>query len=1156
MSSEFIKNNKFTEEQKKAVGLTYGNVLISASAGSGKTKVLVSRILNLLIEKKCKVKDLLVVTFTNAAADEMKARLKQELINYNLTEELDDLNNADIFNLHKFCSKIIKEYFYLVNLDSSFGVLSENEADFLLAQTVEKCIKEHVNDTAFQNLLESFNENRSDNLFKKTIYKIYKFLGSIDNKEKWLHNILNNNFSLNNNNNALNFLNEYYAKRFEILNQNLTTLNYEALSLQMETLVNIIQDMKNICTKINQNSLLENFDFIKNIPSLPALRIKVNNEDEESLKQELSKQKAEFKKLIDEFKETLNFENKEKLNQALEKNKKVLVCLLNFVEEVKQNYTKTKQRFNNLDFEDLEEYALLILNNDSIAQNIKDKYKYVFVDEYQDTSALQEKLISKITTGDNLFMVGDVKQSIYGFRQCNPQIFLNKFNKFERSLSDLNNLILLNKNFRSDSFILEFCNFIFSKIMTQETCGLNYEQTSMFTAGKNAVRPDSLNSPLVSINIFNKEKQDEEDAIALGLYDLKQDTLQEKENKLKNQCEFIALKIKELLNQEIYDEDLKDFRKIMYQDIAVLSRNRSKTLQALVDYFRQVNIPINASYKTLLFQNPSIALLINYLKLIQNARNDLPLYGVLNSFIYKLNEDELALIREQTNKTYFYEAVQEYYDKFLSVNDLSYTANQIGQKLTGFYEDLKYFKSQNKILPIKDLILEVLNRFEFEDCLQTAGDLNGIDNIKLFLEFIDSSSFSNIQDMLFFIDNFGKDKMVDKNIVESENSVTLTTIHASKGLEYKIVFLIDIGNKFSTQSLRDNFVLDSDLGFSCSYFDIENHEKTDLPTTRAIKLKKKEFELQEEMRLLYVALTRPKNMLFCVGETDLQNIKPIDNPADILNTNSYLGWLVGVLNYNQLETLKNNGNVNVSYNGFSFSYNVADNINNITSDIKELPSLDCDINALQKYLDFNEIYSQDKLRYTVTEILNADNQTEEEYNYVFTLDNKESDIDYSRIGTVYHEIMQKVLNQETDGIDIVSLVNKTLNFYKDEKDIIKHIKEQEIINAVENIKNILSVNSKLHKEVGFHLYESGLALGVGNSQDKVAVQGVVDLIIENQDDIYILDYKTSRLNSGKDFIKKYEKQLDLYAKAVSKFFKKPVTKKIIYSFYLNTLFFV
>ena len=1151
MANDFIKNNKFTYEQSVAVKNDYGNVLVSASAGSGKTKVLIGRIINLILEKKCKVKDLLVVTFTNAAADEMRSRLKQELIKYNLLDELDDLNNADIFNLHKFCSKIIKEFFFEVGLDNCFGVLAENEADYLLAECVEKSIIECVNDTEFQNLLEGFNKNRNYVDFKKTIFKIHKFLKSTEDSTLWINNVLSNSFEVNNNNKALSFLNNYYVEEIldacNLLKQLLIYCNED----DFEKIRSAINGCLEIGEKFTNNNFLENFEVLKLEFEFPSIFGKNKSEEEKDLRQKFSEIKGKLKTAIEDYKKAVPYNSLEGLKFALKNNSQKVLKLIDFVNLVDSKYSELKQKFNNLDFNDLEQYALQILSKQNILEIIKNRYKYIFVDEYQDTNSLQEKLLTLISNGDNLFMVGDVKQSIYGFRFCNPQIFIDKYNKFQNSLTDTNLLINLNKNFRSIPDVLNFCNYIFSGVMTKQSCGIDYLEGSMFVSGKN-VENFNREGANINIAIFPEEKTESE--IANGIYDIKKEKFTSQENDLDRQIYYIANQIKNLLSEEIFDESLNAYRKIRFSDIAILSRNRSKTIERVSNLFKQLNIPVNATFKTKLFESESVNLILNYLRLLDNFYQDIPLYSVLNSFIYNLTEGELALIKlAYKNSKFFYESINDFYNKNLIETDLNTVA--INNKLSVFFDDINKLTITKEKLSLNEIVNKILNDLNIINYYLLTENLEESKNIEMFLNFVKESGFESINELLFYLDNFGLDKTFDKTIVDSENSVVLTTIHASKGLEYPIVFVIDMGSKFSLATMHESLIMDLELGLSTSYVDLETREQKDVPTTKGIKLKKKQFEVQEEMRILYVALTRAKEKLFLVGEFNLENIKELSTAWDILSRNSYFSWILGLLSENQANSLIQNGNLTVNFEGSKFKFTIENLVieesGQNTLDIKA----DFNTQFIKNYLNFKPQKSEEKLRYTVTEILNEDNDSQN-LNYAFTLENSENDIDYSKLGTIYHEIMQKIEFEKLSFMDCKKEIAKLLNFYKNQLKENEVLDEKQIETAVYNLGELVNKSDNVYKEVGFHLFDNAQNLNLSKGENKVAVQGVVDLIIERQNEIIILDYKTSRLKNENDFIKKYKKQLDLYALAVSKFFKKPVSKKIIYSFYLNRLIFL
>lgn len=1138
---------KFSPSQQLAIQSSQKQLLVSASAGSGKTKVLIERIANIIKQKKACVDEMLVVTFTNLASLEMKTRLKSTLEKLAQTDnffdaELDKLNTANISTLHKFCQSVIREFFYEVQLDPSFSVLDESQAKFLKNKAMEQTLAHYSkqNDALFEQIYQIFFENRNDDTLRQNILSIHSFLKS--KPDNYLLQMITNTYNANASENlavkyvqtSLNEMLSYYINKFS----KLLILANQLESTALEKL---------ICKHLECLKMLYNKDYFEVIGIYKTIKfapnsIKKATADESEILQIISTDVKSIKENLEKFmpcfaSSQANFEA-EILQNTLLINKFNEIILA-----FDQNYSKQKLNQNSLDFDDLEHYALKILSNNSIRQKLQSRYKYIFIDEYQDTNEIQENIIEKLVKDNSLFMVGDVKQSIYMFRQCNPQIFVNKMEKLQ-SL-DAQNVINLNANFRSDKDILYFSNLIFSNIMKKDTACLDYKKTSQFVFGETV---DKQNVDLSSVNLclINKQKQDKDYVEPPKVYSVKNDVLQkESEKSTTIEAKLIFEKICDLLTKQIFDANIQKLRNIEYQDIAILVRTRS-AIKEISQVLISLGVPVNCEYQTNLFEENEVKILIDYLSLLQNQQDDLTLVSVLKSHICGLTDYDLIQIRQAFLNIPFYEAVQKYAVE---------KTDEIAKKLVKLFAELKYFSDSLISQTVSELLVNLIAFYNLEGCYFNDDDyLQKLKNMEMFVEQIRAVDTNNLAEILAYIDDFAEESQVI-SIKTSTNSVYVGTIHSSKGLEYPVVFVADTNHKFSTASVREKLIKNNEFGIALSSYDIVHRKKREGVIKNILKVRVLEQEKQEEMRMLYVALTRAKNFLFVVGSCELSKVEKLESTYQIKQANSYLDYIVGSLETETLQKIKTEKlNQICHYSNLEFNletfYDELDS--KINNSVLEKINVDINANALADYLNLTFEDNGFAFKNTVTAILEA----QEDYNITdFKINKsiKHQDEDFLLIGTNYHKVME-MLDFSAGCVDsqINALLKNGLLLTTD----LDSVDLEKITIAFELIKQLVEPNDIILKEKPFMTYMPLSSSIKTNCNEKVLVQGVADLMIVKPTEIILVDYKTSRISSEQSFRSKYSLQLDLYKQAIEKFYKKPINKKYIYSFYLNKLIIV
>ena len=1171
--------DNWTDAQKDVIMHSKGNLLVSASAGSGKTSVLIEKIVNLILDGQTKLKNLLVVTFTNSASQEIKLRLQKAIEDSgdeSLLGQLEDLSTSDILTFDAFCIKVVREFGYTVGQNGNFSVADTSLANFYKSQALDNVFSHHNKnfDLKFFNLSNTFFKNRNDAKLGEVITKISDFLKGRGD-DVCYKNMTADNCQISNTNTVIKYFNNYIL---DVKNYLLLQLN----ALKIDALANADDKINNLLDDVLQNLNLLNDDFLHNfgllcIEIMPAMPRKSKKDTAEVLDI-----KDKYKQLVTSFKDAIDSVltpsikslSIRVMNDDLKKVAEKLDYIFDIVAEFDSEYAKIKARHQVLDFVDIEQCANKILQSPQIATALQNRYDWLFVDEYQDTSALQEDIVKKVTTGENLFMVGDFKQSIYRFRQAEPKIFINKYNAYKK-MQTLGKVLELKTNFRSDKAVLQFNNFVFDKIYKQSLDDFEYQGNADLEFG-GKVKPSSA-EPQINILLVDTQKADDtqdtseaenesEDAdVAQNgvagadqthfIYSVKNSDLAFDDTKLASkQALLLASEIKSMLGKKYYDAKTETLKPITYADIAVLGRATTGLLDVTQKVLREAGIPVQTSVKQNLFDNYDMKILLAQLKVINNTKDDIPLIVALSN-IGGLSFDDLAIIRQKNrDKKYFYQAVEGY---LASQND------QIAQKLVQFFDKIKNYQTKSTYMDICELILDITNSENLEKYFAVNGLGEQFDSdLRLLINNIQSIKGYSLSEFINFVDSFGDAFSFDSTFKDGENAVTLCTIHASKGLEYPVVFLIGANKPFSLKSTSGEVLLDNDWGIMMNSVDVEEHTAYDNLIKNIFKLKILAESKKEEKRLLYVALTRAKNYLTIIGGCNVQNLDCTKTDFEISQQKNFLSWIMGCFDTYSLNVLKNKGELVTTigktasdagtkirlkvYGLRDFDMSKDDN-DQQPKVVQKLIDKKQILNIWQKQFDKNNLSKKN----SVTQILSE----EEHYNisnFDFAKSDKAGDDDFLAIGTAYHKYMQ-LLNFDADADNIKTQIEALKNQHKILDDESKLVCEDKIVLATQIVGNLISPCDVVLKEQQFLTYMPANNLVKTTRQNKILVQGVADIIIIKPDQIYLIDYKTSRLKNETEYQQKYATQLDIYAKSIQSFYGKPVTKKMIYSFYLNKL---
>ncbi|MEG2002757.1 MAG: UvrD-helicase domain-containing protein, partial [Clostridia bacterium] len=801
---------------------------------------------DLIIHKKVPIDRFLLVTFANASAEEMRERIHKALYenldnDFFIVEQLKKLPQASISTLHSFCSDLIRRYFYAIDIPPKFSILEPTKASLLKSRAIETLFdkKYEAKDPDFLRLVDIFSKSRNDDGLSDTLLSLYEFSRGIDDPLLFLTKTAFENydnpavFESLLSNRIDRKLSEFKRSTLDILDYMYSTVldNDKTLCMNFVVQIDDILAQKTLGLKIQK---IADISF----PNLK--RLKANCEyNEVNIHEKVGEIKSSLTKYLNSIK---NYSDYLSNDAAILKIKNDVKMLCDLTIEFADAYALEKKKIDSLDFSDLEHFALKLLQNKEVLTDIQDKFDYVFVDEYQDTSKVQEALISAIST-HNLFMVGDIKQSIYSFRQCDKNIFAEKEHRYKGN--SVGELIFLNQNFRSGGKILNFVNQVFKNIMTAEV-GDDYRANSMFDIkdGNGDVEMDLL--------IASK---DDDEALP-KIYSVKEDSQKddefvnaEKEGKL------IANKIQSLVGTSFFDGKIE--RKITYSDFAILLRATSSThAECVYKTLKDSGIPITiSSSDSSLLDYPEVCQVINFISVLVNFQKDIPLLSVLRSPFFQFDDNELLEIRKCGTGKFFFECL-----KTIPAD------HPIFPKIKRFFDTIQFYKTvalaRGGVYALSRAITET--PFEMLTlALPYGGDkMKRVDKFIQLISSLDENK--NLVELHLSIEKL-KDELQLKDSDVTNDAVKMMSIHKSKGLEFPICFVGGITSTFNFKSASANVLFHSNFGVTIRDFDTDKRRRKDSLPYYAISQLIKDESVEEELRILYVALTRAKNKLFLTG---------------------------------------------------------------------------------------------------------------------------------------------------------------------------------------------------------------------------------------------------------------------------------------------------
>lgn len=1174
---------KFTNQQQNAINATDGSVLVSAAAGSGKTAVLIERIIRLITNENnpVDVDRLLIVTFTRAAAAQMRQRL-QNAINkllqndpYNalLLRQKQLMCNANISTIDSFCTNLVREYFTALNIKNDFRMGDTSELEILSSESLDEIFDEYYDssDESFLRLVDAFSDKNSDTKLRNSILKISKFLDSQPFSDMWLNEILNRydmNIPVEKSiwgqiivNNAKTLVSHAVA----LCSTSLDLMKsepklYESLSVLINSDLEFLNSLK---SKLDNSMWDEISEFIGTFKS-GTLRAP-KEYTKHPIKLSVASNRTEVKKVIDSIK--LNFFTKsvdaqEEIKSQYQLVKKLFEVLNKYLER----FNNKKSDKNILSFADVELLTVKLLSKPTqnsyektdLAFEISNRFDYVMVDEFQDVNDVQDLIFNCVSKDlNNLFVVGDVKQSIYGFRQAKPEIFLKRkkqYKAFDENNPEYPSTIILDKNFRSRFEVCDATNFIFQNIMTQETAGMDYTADDKLNIGASYEKSDNCN-------------------FEFDLLDVSSD-----DDKILVEAQFIAEKIHKMISEGFLIKDGDAQRPCTYGDFAILLRKTKEIATDYVDILNMYGIAASCETKQNAFETQEVKILLNFLRVIDNPTQNIALLSVISSPIYGFTPDELAKMRSDSRHQSLYVSLKNY--------------AQNSDKAKKFLKELKNLQTLSFTSTVDELIETIFELTSFTAITSAVKDVsNPTANLLLLREnarAFEKNGYKSLSEFISFIE-----KMIANGVsldassnsdTSTLNKVRVMSIHNSKGLEFPICFLANTDRKFNTKELSEDVLLDSKSGLGlrkrvgiCKYNTIPRE---------AVKLESRSSSVAEEQRVLYVALTRAKEKLIVSAvqkDAEMYLSKQYSKlvlgknvePYSVINATSFCDWITlcalvhpSCAKIRSLATQNEAPPVTENTELCSWDTNV---IKSSEISFEEQDDTEQNVDESKRLLENQErakellilLKKRLSFEYPDKDIMDLPQKVSASQ---VSHDGKDSLFDRVLLkpqfltdkklnsverGTAHHKLLQMCnftslkedIDKEISRLCKEGYISKSEALSIDKSRIEKFTKTELFSRII--CSNDVSKEAQFAVEISPSLVSDEYINA--DQKAKILLQGACDLVFSENNMLVIVDYKTDRVKSIDELKNRYSKQLMLYKNAVEQTKEMKVKECIIYS---------
>jgi len=1188
----------WTGDQLSAIVDRNHNLLVAAAAGAGKTAVLVERIVRLVLDDGIDLDRMLIVTFTQAAAGEMRSRISARLLeemdcnpekqNY-LLEQLSLLNRATISTLHSFCLEVVKKHFHLVDIDPNFRVGDQTECALVKLDVLEELLEEEYEsaDSEFLRLVEMFGTSKDDQPLQDLILRTYEFVQSQPEPLGWLRNQVDKFAQAGEDLHECPWMVElrqqlggalsglaavFQAAREAALQPGGPGSYLPALDRDLETVEKLNQKLSAGIDEFYEQ--LELLQFTKLVPA--------GKDTDPLLREEAKSLREQGKKLLRDIKESYFFQSPADFSRDLAEMHPAMDYLHVLVAKFSSLYRQHKAERGILDFNDLEHLALQILADIRAANSYQQRYKYIFVDEYQDSNLVQETILDRIRLGDNLFLVGDVKQSIYRFRLADPDLFMHKHRTYPKEGNSVNKRIDLLRNFRSRPEIISGINHIFSRIMSKELGEMEYGRESWLCPGIELPEymREEISAPALELLLIDQqsgEEDHEED---------REDTLAEISG-VEVEALQAANSIKQLHGRSFYDTKSGSCRPLQYRDMVVLMRATRSQAEVYYDTLTSAGIPVYADVDRGYFQALEINIFINLLKLIDNKRQDIPLLSVLRSPIGGFSLDDLIAVRSHRPNTTFFEAMESYVEE---------SGGELGNRLREFIRRLHLWKEESRIMEIDEFIwMLMLETGYYHYVGAMPGGQQRQANLRILLERAGQFQTTAWRGLFHFLQFIAKveagssDMGMAKILGENEDVVRIMSIHKSKGLEFPVVIVAGLGRNFNTRDTSAPVLFHKDLGLGPRYINPDLRTARDTLARIAMKNAIRLESLAEEMRILYVACTRPRDRLILLGsvrnlERRVKKWSNAINPFQLSRARSFLDWLGPVvLRHPDGKILRdiigwNPDSADEEGPDYRWQLQIIGRQQLMGPDAsaagmslagdgnKELPAGSPEHDLVWSRLNWEYPYpeaahipskiSVSQLKEVYAGSLDRAGRITGEITPQPGFMNETGQLSFSGAtrGSIVHTVMQHLdLDRVRSAAEIAAQLEEL---------VAREILRPEETQAIESQKIMKFFNSDLgrrllhtpciFREVPFNLVFKAARVfsGLEASEEELLLQGIIDLYFLEDGQLVLVDYKTDRITPQNrlEIIERYRIQLSVYREALEKIQMQPVKESYLYLF--------
>ena len=1182
------KKPKKTAEQIQAIYSSGQNILVSASAGSGKTFVMAERILDQLA-RGVEIRQLFISTFTVKAATELKERLEKKIsqqiqetqdleLKKHLGRQLADLPNAAIGTMDSFTQKFLTKHGYLLDLSPNFRILQNESEQLLLKNEVFRQVFEHhyqgKDKDNFSRLVKNFAGRSKDARgLRKQVYMIYEFLQSTSNPQAWLQDSFLKGFEKADFSVAKEILAEDIKERLWDL-ESFFRYHLEndakefGKAAYLESVQQVLDEIGALTNESTFNQYQEVLDRVVSISKDKGGRALTN-----------ASRKAE----LQDLKETYNQERKAKFEKLISLNDQI--TLLKFQEDYHQDswelaktfqvfmrdfvdaYRQRKREENAFEFADISHYTIEILENfPQVRREYQERFHEVMVDEYQDTNHIQERMLELLSIGHNRFMVGDIKQSIYRFRQADPQIFNEKFHRFAQDGKE-GQLILLKENFRSSSEVLDATNDVFKHLMDEEVGEISYDGMHQLVFGNTDIQANPENK--AEVLLYDKDDDSDSD-----------DEEELASNKLTGEMRMVLKEIIRLHND----------KGVPFKDMALLTASRSRNDQVLLA-LSEYGIPVKTDgAQSNYLQSLEVQVMLDTLRVIHNPLQDFALVALMKSPMFSFDEDELARLAlqksEEKPQENFYEKLVNAQAKTGLQKDL--IKAELQKKLNFFMETVQAWRLYSKTHSLYDLIWKIYSdRFYYDYVGALPNGQSRQANLyalALRADQFEKSNFKGLSRFIRMIDQVleAQHDLANVAVAPPKDAVELMSIHKSKGLEFPYVFILNIDQQFNKQDSMSEVILSRRNGLCLKYVArvATNAKEEYVPATIKLSIPsltytQNEEELQlasysELMRLLYVAMTRAEKKLYLVGKGSREKLEAKEYPTNgkglltretRLDASNFQDWIWGIYQAFSKEdlhfTVRFEGEEDLTKEAIGELENKSQLQDQSQADNRQSETIKDALEMLKEVEIYNEIHraainlpsvqTPSQIKKFYEPVMDMDGvvvagQTKPKENSIhFELPDfsKTEKVTGAEIGSATHELMQRINLSQKPSIETLAEALEQVQASSSVKD---KVNLEKILSFFDTDlgHEILANQDKLYREQPFSMLKKD-----EKSQENFVVRGILDGYLLYDDKIALFDYKTDRYEHASQLVERYRGQLALYAEALSRSYQIETVEKYL-----------